>query len=135
MAQTEVRPLEIEERMRQIAREVIAEQADVLRKEIMEGELGKLRRELDAHFRRVWEAIQALAEAQKRTEERVNELAEAQKRTEERLERLEATVQALAEAQKRTEERLNELAEAQRRTEETIARLDRQLAETNKQVG
>ncbi|MGC9025699.1 MAG: hypothetical protein ACP5NB_12875, partial [Chloroflexia bacterium] len=109
MAQTEVRPSEIEEHMRQIAREVMAEQADALRKEIMEGELGKLRLELDAHFRRVWEAIHALAEAQRHTEERVNALAEAQKRTEERLERLEATVQALAEAQRRTEERLERL--------------------------
>ncbi len=138
MAQTEIRLSEIEEHMREIAREVMAEQADVLRKEIMEAELGKLRLEMDAHLRHIREAINALAEAQKRTEERVSELAEAQRRTEERvselaeaqrrteerLERLEATVQALAEAQKRTEERVNELAEAQRRTEERLERLE-----------
>ena len=154
---------EVEERMRQIAREIVDERADMLRKEIMEGELGRLRLELDALFRRVWEAIEALAEAQRRTEERVNELAEAQRRTEERvnelaeaqrrteerLERLEATVQALAEAQRRTEERVselaeaqrrteervNELAEAQRRTEQVVARLTQQMGEMSKQVG
>ena len=79
---------EVEERMRQIAREIVDERADMLRKEIMEGELGRLRLELDALFRRVWEAIEALAEAQRRTEERVNELAEAQRRTEQVVARL-----------------------------------------------
>ncbi len=60
----------------------------------------------------------------------VEALAEAQRRTEERLGRLEAAVEALAEAQRRTEERLGRLeaavealAEAQRRTEEAITRL------------
>jgi hypothetical protein len=74
----------------------------------------------------VEEALQALAEAQRRTEERlakvedaVAALAEAQRRTEER-------VEALAEAQRRTEERMEALAEAQRRTEEAL----RQQAET-----
>ena len=149
MVQAEVGLPEIEERMRQIAREIVDAQMEVLRKEVMEGELGRWRGEVSAHFEQVWRAINQLAEAQRRTEEWVSELAEAQRRTEERLERLEATVQVLAEAQRRTEERLNELAEAQRRTEErlnelaeaqkrteeTVLRLSQQLAETNKQVG
>jgi hypothetical protein len=66
-------------------------------------------------------AVEALAEAQKRTEERVGSLeravealAEAQKRTEERVGSLERAVEALAEAQKRTEERLNELVGVQK---------------------
>jgi len=83
--------------------------------------------------------IQALAEAQGRTEGALSAfreaaearfarieaaleaLAEAQRRTEERLE-------ALAEAQRRTEERLEALAEAQRRTEERVGRVEEQLA-------
>ncbi len=126
---------EVEERMRQIAREIVDERSEVLRKEIMEGELGRLRLELDGHFRRVWEAIERLAEAQRRTEERLDQLAEAQRRTEERLERLEATVQALAEAQRRTEERLDQLAEAQRHTEQVVAQLTQQMRDMSKQVG
>ena len=114
MVQAEVGLPEIEERMRQIAREIVDAQMEVLRKEVMEGELGRWRGEVSAHFEQVWRAINQLAEAQRRTEERVSELAEAQRRT---------------------EERLNELAEAQKRTEETVLRLSQQLAETNKQVG
>ena len=141
MMQQAVLSSESEARIREIAWEVFGQAADRLRKEIMEGELGRLRLDLAEQFQRIWEvqarteerlerletAVQALAEAQRRTEERVNELAEAQRRTEERLERLEATVQALAEAQKRTEERVNELAEAQRRTEEQIQVLIREM--------
>ncbi len=69
---------------------------------------------------KVWEAINALAEAQRRSEERwaklekaLAELTEAQQRTEQRLEEL-------AEAQQRTEQRVEELAQAQRRTEEAL---------------
>ncbi len=90
----------------------------------------------EENFRRVWQAINELAEAQKKTEKRLNELAEAQKRTEERLNELaeaqkktEERLNELAEAQKKTEERLNELAEAQKKTEEVLRgalkRLDR----------
>ncbi len=91
----------------------------------------------EENFRKVWQAINELTEAQKRTEERVGileqkiiELAEAQKRTEERLNILEQKIIELAEAQKRTEERLNileqkiiELTEAQKRTEEEFRRV------------
>ncbi|MCS6817754.1 MAG: hypothetical protein N0A16_01325 [Blastocatellia bacterium] len=87
-------------------------------------------------------AIEALAEAQRRTEERVARLeeivaalAEAQRRTEERVARLEEIVAALAEAQRRTEERVARLeeivaalAEAQRRTEERVAQLEERMA-------
>jgi myosin heavy subunit len=96
-------------------------------------------------------AIEALAEAQRRTEERVGRLeetvaalAEAQRRTEERVGRLEETVAALAEAQRHAEERLSRLeetvaalAEAQRRTEERVGRLEETvaaLAEAQRQV-
>jgi len=103
-------------------------------------------------------AIEALAEAQRRTEERVARLeeavvalAEAQRRTEERVAqleertaRLEEIVAALAEAQRRTEERVARLeeavvalAEAQRRTEERVARLEEivaALAESQRQL-
>ncbi|CUS91361.1 hypothetical protein JGI13_01963 [Candidatus Kryptonium thompsonii] len=89
----------------------------------------------------MWEAINQLAEAQRKTEARVNELAEAQKRTEERLNAFEKAteenfkrvweaINQLAEAQRRTEERLNalaqrveELAEAQRKTEARVNEL------------
>ncbi|WP_457755536.1 hypothetical protein [Thermodesulfatator indicus] len=60
----------------------------------------------EENFRKVWQAI--------------NKLAEAQKRSEERLTKLEITVQELAEAQKETEKKLNELAEAQKETEKTL---------------
>ncbi|MGQ4892235.1 MAG: hypothetical protein ACP6IP_07070 [Candidatus Njordarchaeia archaeon] len=90
--------------------------------------------ELKASTDKVWNAIDKLAEAQKRTEERLNELAEAQKRTEERLnelaeaqKRTEERLNELAEAQKRTEERLNELAEAQKRTETALASLSEEF--------
>ncbi len=87
------------------------------------------------NFKKVWEAIHELTEAQKLTEKRVNELAEAQKRTEERLEQLTRRVDELAEAQKRTEERLNELAEAQKRTEERLDQLIEDHKETRRQLG
>ena len=72
--------------------------------------------ELKAAFIELTKSVNALAEAQKKSEERltkleiaVGELAEAQKKSEERLTKLEITVNALAEAQKRTEETLNKL--------------------------
>ena len=88
-------------------------------------------RVLRSDFDRLQSAVQALAEAQVRTEERLSELAEAQRRTEERLNELaeaqvrtEERLSELAEAQRRTEERVNELAEAQKRTEERLERLE-----------
>jgi len=88
-------------------------------------------RVLRSDFDRLQSAVQALAEAQVRTEERLSELAEAQRRTEERLNELaeaqrrtEERLSELAEAQRRTEERVSELAEAQRRTEERLERLE-----------
>jgi hypothetical protein len=84
----------------------------------------ELRRLLFSEFEGLPEVVQALAEAQHRTEKglqgveaAVERLAEAQHLTEERLE-------ALAEAQHRTEERLGALAEAQHRTEERLERLE-----------
>lgn len=82
--------------------------------------------------------VQALAEAQRRTEDRleiltqrVDALAEAGRRTEERLEALTQRVDALAEAQQRMEERLGrvevgliELKQAQQRTDDKVAKLE-----------
>ena len=93
--------------------------------------------ELKAAFIELTKSVNALAEAQKKSEERltkleitVNALAEAQKKSEERLTKLEIAVGELAEAQKKSEERLtkleitvNALAEAQKRTEETLNKL------------
>ncbi len=119
------RLMEIEdERLRGVLIDVVAEmEKEWTTREMLESFVQRT----DENFKRVWEAIHELAEAQKRTEERVEELAEAQKRTEKRLEKL-------AEAQERTEERLNrleetvaQLAEAQRRTEEELRQLAGQV--------
>jgi len=59
---------------------------------------------------------------------KVEALAEAQRRTEEK-------VEALAEAQRRTEERLEALAEAQRRTEKEIQNLSKELQRTRQDLG
>jgi len=98
-------------------------------------------RVLRSDFDRLQSAVQALAEAQVRTEERLSELAEAQRRTEERLSKLveaqrrtEERVNELAEAQRRTEERLSELAEAQRRTEERVNELAEAQRRTEERV-
>ena len=77
------------QQMEEIARQVFQQEAETLRREILEGELGRFRREFAVQMERVWEAIHALAEAQQRTEERVTRLEAA-------MERLEATVQSLA---------------------------------------
>ncbi len=102
--------------------------------EIFEERFEAFAERTEENFRRVWQTINELAEAQKRTEERLNELAEAQKKSEERLNRLEQTVAELAEAQKRTEERLNELAEAQKRTEERLNSFEKQTEENFNRV-
>lgn len=65
---------------------------------------------------RLVEAVNSLAEAQKRTELTISTLTD-------RLTRLEASVEELAEAQKRTEVALLELAEAQKRTDQAVGRL------------
>ena len=118
-----------EERVRQIAYEVV------------EQELGQPGAGLAATWR-VWEAIEALAtaqqrteeevralaEAQRRTEERVGELAEAQRRTEERVARLEATVQELVEIVRRHEERLAAVEERLAAVEERLASAEDRLA-------
>ena len=57
----------------------------------------------------------------------VQALAEAQRRTEDHLEILTQRVDALAEAQRRTEERVDALAEAQRRTEERLEALTQRV--------
>jgi len=129
--------------VRAIVEEALQEQRAQLLREVMEGELGRLRLEFRDQMEAVWTAIRELAEAQRRSEERLDrleqtvaELAEAQRRTEERLNRLEQVVAELAEAQRRSEERLDrleqtvaELAEAQRRTEERLNRLEQTVAE------
>lgn len=86
----------------------------------------ELRRLLLPDVEELSRAIQALTQAQLRTEEGLERLAEAQRRTEERLERLEATVASLAEAQRRTEERLERVEAAIERlieilTDHTVA--------------
>ena len=131
-----------EERVRQIAYEVV------------EQELGQPGAGLAATWR-VWEAIEALAtaqqrteeevralaEAQRRTEERVEELAEAQRRTEERVARLETAVQELVEIVRRHEERLarleatvQELVEIVRRHEERLASVEERLASVEERL-
>jgi hypothetical protein len=76
------------------------------------------------------QAVEGLAEAQRRTEQRIEALVEAQRRTEQRIEalveaqrRTEQRIEALAEAQRRTEQRIEALAEAQRYTEQKVAEL------------
>jgi chromosome segregation ATPase len=71
--------------------------------------------------------LDALAEAQTRTEAGLDALAEAQTRTEAGLETLGRRVDALAEAQTRTEARLDALAEAQTRTEAGLEALGRRV--------
>ncbi len=130
-----------EERVREIVLEVVEEEVETLRQEL--GHPGPEWGEI----RQVWRAINALAEAQRRTEEEfrkyreasearferieaaLNRLAEAQARTEERVSRLEEAVAQLAEAQRRTEERLQRLEE----TVQALAEFVRQLAERTEQ--
>ncbi len=144
-------PTITEEQLQELVRQLVEERMADLRRELVEQELGRPEPGWTG-ARRIWEAIQALAEAQRRTEDAVHALAEAQRRTEEevhalaeaqrrteerltrveeRLDRLEKIVQELIEAQRRTEERLQRLeetvqalAEAQRRTEERLQRLE-----------
>jgi len=73
------------------------------------------------------EDFQELTKTVNKLTDAVNQLAEAQKKAEERLTRLETAVAELAEAQKRTEQRVNELAEAQKVTQQEVSRLDRAL--------
>lgn len=80
-----------------------------------------LRAEMYEEFRRVWEVI--------------GQLVEAQRRTEARLESLAARVEELAEAQRRTEVRVEELAEAQKRTEAQVALLRKDLGRLANIVG
>ncbi|MFN3133973.1 MAG: hypothetical protein ACK44H_00225 [Candidatus Kryptonium sp.] len=70
-------------------------------------ELVLFREMTEENFKRVWEAINQLAEAQRKTEERLNSLAQR--------------VDQLAEAQRRTEERLNQLIAEHQRTREILA--------------
>jgi len=93
----------------------------------------------DERIDRLTERIDALAEAQRRTDERINALAEAQRRTDERIDRLTERIDALAEAQRRTDERIDRLteridalAEAQRRTDERLEALARAQENTER---
>ncbi len=154
-------PTITEEQLQELVRQLVEERMADLRRELVEQELGRPEPGWTG-ARRIWEAIQALAEAQRRTEDAVHALAEAQRRTEEevhalaeaqrrteerltrveeRLDRLEKIVQELIEAQRRTEERLQRLeetvqalAEAQRRTEERLNVLAEALAELTRRV-
>lgn len=110
---------EIIERLPENIKLPIYEAFQVFQKDIIHRDLQEIRDEI----KKVWQAINELAEMQRKTEQRVNELAEAQRKTEQR-------VNELAEAQKRTEHRVDklekvvqELAEAQRRTEEELRKL------------
>lgn len=55
---------------------------------VKRSDLERFERATEENFKKVWQSIQELAEAQKRTEKRVEELAEAQKRTEKELQSL-----------------------------------------------
>ena len=77
---------------------------------------------------RVETVVEELAQAQQRTELRVEELAQAQQRTELR-------VEELAQAQQRTELRVEELAQAQQRTETLLAELTRSHLRLEQRVG
>ncbi len=86
-------------------------------------------------------AIEALVEAQRRTEERVGRLEDRVERLEDRMERVEEIVRALAEAQRHAEERLSRLeetvaalAEAQRQVEKRVARLEEIVATLSAEV-
>ena len=97
-------------------------------------EFTEFARMTEENFKKVWEAIHELTEAQRRTEQRVEELAEAQKKTEDRLDRLEKTVERLVEAQRRTEQKVEELAEAQRRTEQRVEELAEAQKRTEREI-
>jgi len=93
-------------------------------------------------FRNLNNAVEGLAEAQKRTETRIGELAESQDKTEKRLETLaisqdktEKRLEALAISQDKTEKRLEALARAQEKTEACLRRLSGEQIETRKQLG
>ena len=91
----------------------------------------------------VWEEKQRLALRQLTELEKghqamqaaIQALAEAQRRTEERLNRLEAVVAELAEAQRRTEEQVASLVIAQRRTEKGLQELTQAVDALRKEVG
>lgn len=124
--------------------DLLAEMREEMIKTIVSEELSGLRNAVDQLAeaqRRTEERLETLtmrvdrlAEAQAKTEERLNQLAEAQKRTEEKLEALTVRVDRLAEAQTRTEERLNQLAEAQARTEERLNQLAEAQRKTEEKI-
>jgi uncharacterized phage infection (PIP) family protein YhgE len=103
----------------------------VLDKVAAQARQGGMTREDFAELR---QSLQALAEAQQRTEQAVRELAEAQRRTEERVGNLEAAMERLAEAQQETDRAVKELAEAQQRTEERVGSLELVVAEARQQT-
>ena len=104
--------------------------------------LEQFQKETEKNFKRIWQSIDELKEAQKKTEEKLNQLAEAQKRTEDRLNQLaeaqrrtEDRLNQLTEAQKKTEDRLNQLAEAQRKTEDKLNKLIGEVKKIKEQLG
>lgn len=123
------------QQMETIARQVFQEQAEALRRELLEGELGRFRREFEVQMERTWKVIQNLAEAQQQTERRVEELAQAQVRTEERVTRLEAAVERLAEAQARTEEQLTRLEATVQSLADTVGKLAQQVGHLSNLIG
>ena len=136
-----------EEQLHEMVSRIVEERIAGLRMELDE-ELGRPAPEWTG-ARRVWEAIHALAEAQRRTEEAVHALAEAQRRAEERLtrveerlarvedrlDRLEKIVQELAEAQRRAEERLQRLEETVQALAEALTQLTRRVDQMGQQLG
>ncbi len=124
--------------------EELEEQRKQWEESVTKSEFREFVKATEENFRKVWQVLHELSQAQRRTEERleqlaqrVDQLAEAQRRTEERLEQLAQRVDQLAEAQRRTEERLEQLAEAQRRTEERLEQLAQrvdQLAEAQRRT-
>jgi hypothetical protein len=79
----------------------------------------------EENFNRVWQSINALTEAQKRTEERLNEF---ERRIEENFNRVWQAINELTEAQKRTEEEVRKLALGLRRVRKEVGGLSRSVA-------
>ncbi len=91
-------------------------------------EFSAFRVEVDRRF-------EALAEAQRRAEERIGRLETAVEALAEAQRRTDAAVEALAEAHRRTDAAIEALAEAQRRTEERVDSLEVAVRELQRQVG
>jgi hypothetical protein len=92
----------------------IARLVDTLRDELAAGR---------TDFEELKAIVRELVQAQARTEMRLEALAQAQQRTDDSMEALRGIVRGLAEAQQLTELRVQELTQAQQRTELRLVEL------------